>query len=62
VDGVADDVLVRSLVSYLGDEERMTVVAKAAAPEAAGLLRELSKGSRLLKAPTDLVRRGKVVR
>jgi adenine-specific DNA-methyltransferase len=62
VDGVADDIVVTSLLSYLGDEERMIVVAKAAAPGAADLLRASSKGSRLLKAPTDLVRRGRVVR
>jgi adenine-specific DNA-methyltransferase len=62
VDGVADDVLVRSMVSLLGAEERVTVVAKGAAPGAPELLLQLSKGSRLLKAPTDLVRRGKVVR
>jgi adenine-specific DNA-methyltransferase len=62
VDGVADDAPIRSIVSHLGDEERVTVVAKSAAPEAAALLRQLSQGSRLLKAPTDLVRRGRVVR
>lgn len=62
VDGVADDVVVRAIVSLLGEDERATVVAKATAPGAAETLRELSRGSRLLKAPQDLVRQGKVVR
>ncbi len=62
VDGVADDVVVKSIVSYLDEEERVTIVAKSAAPEATELLQRVSKGSRLLKAPIDLVRRGKVVR
>lgn len=62
VDGVADDVVVKSIVSYLGDEERVTIVAKSVDPDASETLRQMSKGSRLLKAPTDLVRRGKAVR
>jgi adenine-specific DNA-methyltransferase len=62
VDGVADDVVVTSIVSYLDSEERVTIVAKNVAPEATETLRQLSSGSRLLKAPADLVRRGKVVR
>lgn len=62
VDGVADDVVVSSIVSHLDDGERVTIVAKAAAPGAEQALRELSSGSRLLKAPRDLVRRGKIVR
>lgn len=62
VDGTADDVVVTSIVSYLDDDERATVVAKAAAPGTEQVLRKLSSGSRLLKAPRDLVRRGRVVR
>jgi len=62
VDGIADDVVVSSIVSYLEDDERVVVVAKGAAPGTEQVLRELSTGSRLLKAPTDLVRRGRVVR
>jgi adenine-specific DNA-methyltransferase len=62
VDGVADDVLIRSLVSRVSDDERITVVAKGATSEAQDLLRHLNRGSRLLKAPTDLVSRGKVLR
>ncbi len=62
IDGVADEIIVKSIVSQLGDEERVTIVGKGAAPGAAEALRQLSVGSRLLKAPTDLVRRGRVVR
>ncbi len=62
VDGIADDVVVTSIVSYLDEDERVTLVAKGAAPGAEQVLRELSSGSRLLKAPRDLVRRGRVVR
>jgi adenine-specific DNA-methyltransferase len=62
VDGVADDVVVKSIVSHLDEDERVTVVVKAAAPGTEQALRDLSSGSRLLKAPRDLVRRGRVVR
>ncbi|WP_078503711.1 site-specific DNA-methyltransferase [Streptomyces sulphureus] len=62
VDGIADEVVVASIVSYLNEDERVTVVAKGAAPGTEQALRDLSKGSRLLKAPRDLIRRGKVVR
>lgn len=62
VDGAADDVVVSSLVSHLQDEERVTVVAKAAAPGTEQALRELSSGSRLLKAPRDILRRGRILR
>ncbi len=55
VDGVADESVVRALVSNLDDKERLVIVAKAAEPGAESLLRELSSGSRLLKAPRDLV-------
>ena len=62
VDGIVDDVVLTSIVAYLDDDERVTIVAKGAAPGAEQVLRELSSGSRLLKAPRDLVRRGRVVR
>jgi len=55
VDGVADSSVVRALVSNLDEKERLVIVAKAAEPGAESLLRELSSGSRLLKAPRDLV-------
>ena len=55
VDGVADESVVRALVSNLDENERLVIVAKASAPGAESLLRELSSGSRILKAPRDLV-------
>jgi len=55
VDGVADSSVVRALVSNLDEKERLVIVAKAAEPGAESLLRDLSSGSRLLKAPRDLV-------
>jgi len=55
VDGVADSSVVRALVSNLDEKERLVIVAKATEPGAESLLRELSSGSRLLKAPRDLV-------
>lgn len=62
VDGAADHGVIKSIISYLEDDERATVVAKAVAPGTEQALRELSPGSRLLKAPRDLLRRGRVVR
>jgi adenine-specific DNA-methyltransferase len=62
VDGVVDDVVATSIVSYLDEGERVTIVAKAAAPGTEQVIRKLSSGSRLLKAPRDLVRRGRAVR
>lgn len=62
IDGVADDVALEAIVSHLDEDERATVVAKSTAPGAADILKELSPGSRLLKAPRDLIRQGRVVR
>jgi adenine-specific DNA-methyltransferase len=62
IDGIADDIVVSAIVSYLDDDQRATIVAKGTAPGAEHVLRELSSGSRLLKAPRDLARCGKVVR
>lgn len=54
VDGVADEQVVRTVVEHLGDGERAVIVAKAALPGAEALLKDLSPGSRLRKAPDDL--------
>ncbi|PKW25742.1 adenine-specific DNA-methyltransferase [Phycicoccus duodecadis] len=54
IDGVADDLVIRSLVQHLADGETLTVVAKATLPEAAILLGNLRPGSRLRIAPDDL--------
>jgi adenine-specific DNA-methyltransferase len=54
IDGVADEVVVRTAVEHLADKERTVIVAKVVVPEAEALLQELSPGSRLKKAPRDL--------
>jgi adenine-specific DNA-methyltransferase len=54
IDGVADEQVVRTVVEHLGDGERAVIVAKAVLPEADTLLKDLSRGSRLRKAPDDL--------
>lgn len=54
IDGVADETVVRTVVEHLGDRERAVVVAKSVLPEAEALLGELSPGSRVKKAPSDL--------
>lgn len=54
IDGVADEIVVRTVVESLGDKERAVLVAKVVLPEAEQLLNELSLGSRLKKAPRDL--------
>lgn len=60
VDGVVDEQVVRAVVSRLGDGERAVVVGKGATKDAGSLLKELSPGSRLRKAPRDLLKRGVV--
>ncbi|MQY32022.1 site-specific DNA-methyltransferase [Nocardia aurantia] len=62
LDGVADEVVIRAIVERLSEGERLVVVAKAVAPGTAEVLREISSGSRLLKAPRDLVSQGRIVR
>ncbi|ROZ56309.1 site-specific DNA-methyltransferase [Rhodococcus sp. WS1] len=54
VDGVADEIVVHTVVEQLGVKEKAVVVAKVVLPEAQTLLTELSPGSRLRKAPRDL--------
>lgn len=54
IDGVADDIVVRTVVEHLAEKERAVIVAKVVLPDASGLLQELSPGSRLKKAPRDL--------
>lgn len=54
IDGVADDVVVRTVVEHLAEKERAMIVAKVLLPNAEALLQELSPGSRLKKAPRDL--------
>lgn len=54
IDGVADEVVVKTVLESLGDRERAVIVAKAVLPEAAELLATSSPGSRIRKAPDDL--------
>lgn len=54
IDGVVDESVVRTVVEHLGDKERAVVVGKGVLEEAELLLAELSKGSRIRKAPDDL--------
>jgi len=58
IDGVVDEQVVRAVVARLGDGERAVVVGKGATADAGALLKELSPGSRLRKAPRDLLKRG----
>lgn len=60
VDGVADEQVIRAAVEHLGERERAVIVAKSVLPGAADLLAELSPGSRIKKAPTDIFPRGTV--
>jgi adenine-specific DNA-methyltransferase len=55
LDGVADEGSIRAVVSRLGDGELAVVVAKAATREAWAALARLSPGSRLWKAPEDIM-------
>ncbi len=58
VDGVVDEEVVRAVVARLGDGQRAVVVGKGATAGAGDLLKQLSPGSRLRKAPRDLIKRG----
>lgn len=60
IDGVADETVVRTVVENLADNERAVIVAKGVVPEAAELLRSLSPGSRIKKAPGDIFTKGTV--
>lgn len=60
IDGVADETVVRTVVEHLGDKEKAVIVAKGVLPAAEALLAELSPGSRIKKAPTDMFPKGTV--
>ncbi|WP_442727649.1 site-specific DNA-methyltransferase [Streptomyces pseudogriseolus] len=62
VNGVVDDVVAKGVIGQLDEGERVVLVGRGVAPEAEALVRELSPGSKTLKAPRDLLHRGKVVR
>ena len=62
IDGVVDDVIAQSVIARLGEAERVTLVGRGITPEAQALVAEQSPGSKVLKAPRDLVDRGKAIR
>ncbi|MGL4297700.1 MAG: site-specific DNA-methyltransferase [Candidatus Neomicrothrix subdominans] len=58
IDGAVGPEEVRQIVGALGERERVTIVAKSVLPEAESLLSEVSPGSRIRKAPRDLLTSG----
>jgi len=58
LDGAVGPEEIRTLVAALGDDERLTVVAKVVLPGAEEMLGSLSKGSRIRKAPRDVLADG----
>ncbi|BDH08028.1 site-specific DNA-methyltransferase [Streptomyces seoulensis] len=63
VDGLVSESTVQSIVEALGEDERVLIVAKSYLREAASLLENLSPGSRIKKAPQDLLdMKGRVLR
>lgn len=60
IDGVADEHVVRTVAASLGTGEKAVVVAKGILENASAMLRELSPGSRIRKAPDDLFTKGTV--
>ena len=58
VDGTVGPEEVRQVVGALGEKERVTIVAKSVLPEAESTLAEISPGSRIRKAPRDLLTSG----
>ncbi len=57
-DGAVGPEEVRHVVGALGEKERVTIVAKSVLPEAESSLAEISPGSRIRKAPRDLLTSG----
>lgn len=57
-DGAAGPEEIRDVVSNLSDTERVTVIAKVVLPGVEETLKELSKGSRIRKAPRDVLDHG----
>jgi adenine-specific DNA-methyltransferase len=62
VDGVVDEIVARAVLGHLDEGERAVIVGRGFTPEADAVVTELNRGSKVLKAPRDLVRRGRVVR
>ncbi|MER5204538.1 site-specific DNA-methyltransferase [Streptomyces sp. NPDC002825] len=63
IDGLVSESTVHSVVEALSENERVLIVAKSYLREAASLLERLSPGSRIKKAPQDLLdMKGRVLR
>jgi adenine-specific DNA-methyltransferase len=60
VDGAVGPEEVQQAVGALGERERVTIVAKAVLPDAEETLAKVSPGSRIRKAPRDLLTSGAV--
>jgi adenine-specific DNA-methyltransferase len=58
VDGAVGPEEVQQAVGALGERERVTIVAKAVLPDAEETLAKVSPGSRIRKAPRDLLTSG----
>jgi len=58
IDGALGPEEVHQIVGALGEKERVTIVAKIVLPEAESLLGDVSTGSRIRKAPRDLLTSG----
>jgi len=58
LDGAVGEEEVRQIVGALDDKQRVTIVAKSILPGAETALAEVSKGSRIRKAPRDLLTSG----
>ncbi|WP_448070816.1 site-specific DNA-methyltransferase [Georgenia yuyongxinii] len=55
LDGAVGEEEVRHIVGALGEKERVTIVAKSVLPGAEDLLAKESRGSRIRKAPRDIL-------
>jgi len=58
IDGTVGPEEVRQIFGALGEKERVTIVAKSVLPQAETILSEVSPGSRIRKAPRDLLTSG----
>jgi len=58
LDGAVGPEEVRTIIGALAEKERVTIVATSVLPQAEETLAEISKGSRIRKAPRDLLTSG----
>lgn len=62
VDGLVDENMARIALLGLDDDETLTIVGRSYMPEVPAFLREKRLGSRVMRAPSDLLTRAAVVR